>query len=38
MTYLTHALAFIAGISAALWFAAYVPDSISKILNHSPKD
>jgi hypothetical protein len=42
MTWLTHGLAFLAGIWLgilfALWAVDMVPDAIGKILNHSPKD
>jgi hypothetical protein len=41
MTYLTHGLAVILGIwigiAFALWAVDMVPDTISKILNHTPK-
>ena len=42
MSYVTHGLACIAGIwiglAFALWAVDVIPDSISKILNHTPKD
>lgn len=42
MTYVTHGLACIAGIwlgiGFSLWAVDVIPDSISKILNHSPDD